>query len=443
MDNKKKVLVIGSGILGNTLAFWLSEISKIEVIVIEKENDTSLHTTSRNTGMIHRPFYMNPEKKATLAKSASISYHLWKSFAGIFDMPWKEVGTLEVAKTEAQIKTLEKYSKWAIQNGLGEKEIALLNQEEVKNLERNVSAPGGILSKTDTSTNYGLLSRKLYEINKKNGVSYLFNTDVRGIDDEKQYISYSVNGSKNPEKMYYDLIINAAGNKSIDLAHQVGIQKDFSILYFRGEYWKVDSDLNGFVKRNIYSVADNPEFPFLDPHLILRPEGSLEIGPNAVPVGGPYSYREGTSKNFQIWPLFKRPLSPKLSLFFNSQFLKLAMAEWESSLSQRKMIQRINSFIPGMDYRKARTRGFSGIRGSLVDKNGFVPETIVRNTDTSIHILNYNSPGATGAPYFSYLVIKSIQRNGFLGEDKLELTNTHNVWKNVNELEYGPELKIF
>jgi L-2-hydroxyglutarate oxidase len=96
-----------------------------------------------------------------------------------------------------------------------------------------------------------------------------------------------------------------------------------------------------------------------------------------------------------------------------------------------------------MDYRKARTRGFSGIRGSLVDKNGFVPETIVRNTDTSIHILNYNSPGATGAPYFSYLVIKSIQRNGFLGEDKLELTNTHNVWKNVNELEYGPELKIF
>ena len=137
MDNKKRVLVIGSGILGNTLAFWLSEIPNIEVIVFEKEVDTSLHTTSRNTGMIHRPFYMNPEKKAILAKSASISYHLWKSFAGIFDMPWKEVGTLEVAKTEAQIKTLEKYSKWAIQNGLGEKEIALLNQEEVKNLERN------------------------------------------------------------------------------------------------------------------------------------------------------------------------------------------------------------------------------------------------------------------------------------------------------------------
>ena len=443
MDSKKRALIIGSGILGNTIAFWISRNPKVDVTVMEKEADTSLHTTSRNTGMIHRPFYMNPEKKAILAKSASISYHLWKTFARDFNMPWNEVGTLEVAKNEPQVKTLEKYSKWAIQNGLEEKEIVFLNKEEVNNLEKNVIAPGGILSRTDTSTDYGILSRKISEINRKNGVKYLFNANVRRIEDERQYIVYSVNGSEKEEKMNYDLIINAAGNRSIDLAHQVGIHKDISILYFRGEYWKVDKDLKGFVERNIYSVADNPEFPFLDPHLIIRPDGSLEIGPNAVPVGGPYSYREGKTKSFQILPLLKRPLSPKLSLFFNSQFLNLAMGEWASSISQKKMIQRINSFIPGMDYRKARTRGFSGIRGSLVDKNGFVPETIVRTTGTSIHILNYNSPGATGAPYFSYLLMKSIQKNGLLGEDKYDFHNSHNIWENANELEYGPELLLF
>jgi L-2-hydroxyglutarate oxidase len=443
VDNKKRVLIVGSGILGNTLAYWLSGIPKINVTVIEKEADTSLHTTSRNTGMIHRPFYMNPEKKAVLAKSASISYHLWKSFAHNFNMPWNEVGTLEVAKTELQVKTLEKYSKWAIQNGIDEKDMALLNREEVKKLERKVSAPGGILSKTDTSTDYGAISGKICEINRKNGVTYLFNTRVEHIYDQKQFIEYSVNGSKQPDKINYDLIINAAGNRSIDLAHQVGIHKDLSILYFRGEYWKLDDDLKGFVEHNIYSVADNPEFPFLDPHLILRPDGSLEIGPNAVPVGGPYSYREGTLRNFEISPLFKRPLLPKVSLFFNSQFLNLAMTEWESSISQRKMIQRINSFIPGMDYRRARTRGFSGIRGSLIDKNGFIPETIVAKTDTSIHILNYNSPGATGAPYFSYLVMKSLQQNGFLVEGQIGSTFSNNIWKNVNEFEYGPELKLF
>jgi L-2-hydroxyglutarate oxidase len=40
----------------------------------------------------------------------------------------------------------------------------------------------------------------------------------------------------------------------------------------------------------------------------------------------------------------------------------------------------------------------AGIRTILVDKNGeFASESLVVQDDSSLHILNYNSPGATGA----------------------------------------------
>jgi len=34
--------------------------------------------------------------------------------------------------------------------------------------------------------------------------------------------------------------------------------------------------------------------------------------------------------------------------------------------------------------------------------------------DTSFHIINYNSPGATGAPAYSAFVVKKLQDKGFL-----------------------------
>ncbi|WKT58850.1 hypothetical protein QVH35_06005 [Candidatus Nitrosotenuis chungbukensis] len=38
--------------------------------------------------------------------------------------------------------------------------------------------------------------------------------------------------------------------------------------------------------------------------------------------------------------------------------------------------------------------------------------------DNSFHILNYNSPGATGAPAYSALVVKKLQERGFLNLQK-------------------------
>ena len=43
-----------------------------------------------------------------------------------------------------------------------------------------------------------------------------------------------------------------------------------------------------------------------------------------------------------------------------------------------------------------------------------IRDRIERESHNSFHIVNYNSPGATGAPAFSALVVKKLQNKGIL-----------------------------
>ena len=117
-DTKTKfnIVIIGAGILGVSIAFWLSELYDTSVAVVEKEDAIAKHTSSRNTGVIHRPFYLNPKKKRVFAFSAQKSYFLWEKFASQFGLPWSRHGTIEVAIDDSSLPTLDQVQ------GLGDRE---------------------------------------------------------------------------------------------------------------------------------------------------------------------------------------------------------------------------------------------------------------------------------------------------------------------------------
>ena len=95
--------IVGGGILGVSLAYWFSKLKKeTSVALIEKENDLALHASGRNTGVVHRPFYINPAEKPTFAKCAQESFFFWKDFAVKHHLPWSQIGTLAVAVSENQ-----------------------------------------------------------------------------------------------------------------------------------------------------------------------------------------------------------------------------------------------------------------------------------------------------------------------------------------------------
>jgi (S)-2-hydroxyglutarate dehydrogenase len=65
-------------------------------------------------------------------------------------------------------------------------------------------------------------------------------------------------------------------------------------------------------------------------------------------------------------------------------------------------------------------RGTSGIRSSVLDRMGkFVPDTMVMWQDSSVHVLNYNSPGATGAlPMAAKIASRIMDSGAIAGSEK-------------------------
>ena len=63
---KFDIAILGGGILGTTISYWISNLYDSSVCVIEKESNVAQHTSGRNTGVVHTPFYLNPEKKKFL-----------------------------------------------------------------------------------------------------------------------------------------------------------------------------------------------------------------------------------------------------------------------------------------------------------------------------------------------------------------------------------------
>jgi L-2-hydroxyglutarate oxidase len=421
------VAIVGAGVLGATIAYWLSQLYDCSIALIDQAQGVAFHTSTRNTGVIHRPFYLNPETKRVFAVSAELSYPLWHDLAKRFGLPWRQVGTLEVALDDENVSTLEKYRSWGQKNGMPENELDLIDGNEVRRMEPEVSCIGAIYSRTDVSVDFGAFTKSVYGMAESRGVKFLGGQEVESVEsleDDSHLLSFKPGGELRAVACRF--LINAAGGGSVDIAHMDGIGKDFTDLHFRGDYWLVDEPFASRVGRNIYSVARHSQFPFLDPHFVVRADGSRQIGPNAALVSGPFAY-EGLGKGF-VRKLMERPVSPKLRLFTNGEFLSLAWTEWRSSVSKTAMCDRVRRFLPGLNAASLNTRGLSGVRSSVIDSGGFVPEALQLEGEGSFHILNFNSPGATGAPIFSAMVVRRLRESGVLGSLLERRTPERALW---------------
>ena len=409
--------IIGGGILGTTISYWLSVLYDLKVCVIEKEENVAAHASGKNTGVVHSPFYLDPQKKKTMAKAAFLSHDLWEGFAKSRNIPWKKCGTIEVALDEKQHRTLEKYVKWGNQNGIPENELDLMDSDQVSKKEPNIRCYSGLYCSRDVSTDYGSLTNELRKASESQGTRFLLNHKVSDIKNQGDEIQMRFHDGSNLDCKF---LINCAGGHALEIAKKMGLAKDYSVLHFRGEYWIADEKSANLVNSNVYSVAKFSNFPFLDPHWIKRASGQTEIGPNAVPVAEPETYSGYVGNVPKTLSKLKEILSGNTrKLLVSPEFLSLVSKEWKSSLSKTAMVNRVKQFIPGIKPSNFTKRGTSGIRSPVITKKGeFLSEILELEAQDSIHIINYNSPGATGAPAYSTFIVQKLQDSGILGTPK-------------------------
>ena len=145
---KSDIVIIGAGILGTSLGYFLSNITSRKILVLDQAPRVGVHTSSRNTGKVHAPFLYDPEKKKIFAKAAKAGFEMWETYSKQKNLPFKKDGVLEVALDEPGIKRLEKYMSWGEQNGLEKDDIVLLDGTDVKKTRtRSIMPKGNLLQK--------------------------------------------------------------------------------------------------------------------------------------------------------------------------------------------------------------------------------------------------------------------------------------------------------
>ena len=97
MQESYDITIVGGGILGCAIAYFLSNITDSTIIVMEQEKKVAMHTSSRNTGKVHAPFYYNPEKKSSTAAYALKGFEMLKRYCTFHNLPFKEDGVIEIA----------------------------------------------------------------------------------------------------------------------------------------------------------------------------------------------------------------------------------------------------------------------------------------------------------------------------------------------------------
>ena len=356
---------------------------------------------------------------------------MWKVLAEEKKIPWAQGGTIEIALDEEQHKTLEKYMVWGKENGLTEEEISILDQNQIKQKEPNVECYSGLFCTKEGSTNYGLLTHAVKEFADNYGVDFLFKHNVDDVNESSNETSIIFSDKSSLTAKF---VINCSGGNSLDIAKKFGLLNGYSDLHFRGEYWVANTNIADLVKTNIYTVPRHTEFPFLDPHWIKRANGETEIGPNAVPVDSPESY-DSFIKDI---PTALSKITDIVSgsakkLLLNPQFISLISKEFHSSISKSAMVERVRKFIPLVKPEDFPKRGTAGIRTPVISPDGeFISDMLEVFGRNSFHIVNYNTPGATGAPAYSAFVVRKLQENGILDES---VQNKSSIWNFENIIE--------
>ncbi len=176
------------------------------------------------------------------------------------------------------------------------------------------------------------------------------------------------------------------------LATMQGIDIDFQVIPFRGEYYQLPPEKNNIVKHLIYPVP-NPELPFLGIHLTRMIDGSVTVGPNALQGWK----REGYGRvNINLRDVFAMIRFPGFWNALRKNF-KTGLREVRNSVWKRGYLKQIHKYCPSItidDLLPYRT----GVRAMAVKRDGtLVDDFLLIESPRSLHVCNAPSPAATSA----------------------------------------------
>jgi len=397
ITQNKKIIVIGGGILGLSIARQLMIRGYKKVTILEKNESIALHQSSRNSGVMHSGLYYEPNSlKANLSRKGIF---LLKNYCNKNSIKWEECGKIVVSTETSELEGLEKLFVRGQSNGL--RGIKKLSSKEVNSVEPYVNAKAGIIVPEESIVNYLDVANKFKEeIISFGGTIKYFSKVV----DVKFFINHKELILENGEVINGEIIISAAGIYSDKLAKVFNIEIDKKkIIPFRGEYYLLKPSFEYLVRGLIYPVP-NPSLPFLGVHFTKLIKGGVEAGPNAVLALAREGYK---------WKIINlEELYESLSYIGLQKFILkyplITSIEILRSISKPLFVKSLQRLIPDIK-ENMLTSGNAGVRAQLMNNQGDLEHDFdIRVKDNIVLILNAPSPAATSSLSISEYIVDTI-----------------------------------
>lgn len=393
---KTDFLIIGGGIIGLNVALELRKrFSDAKIIIIEKESDVGMHSSGRNSGVIHAGFYYTSNSlKSKLTRQGNLDL---TEFCNNYNLPIRKCGKLVTAGSEEDLKTLNVLYKRGTDNNVP---LYIISESEAKQIEPRVKTFKKCLWSPSTSIASPVaIINQLRLIAKMKSIVILTDCIFRNFSKSTVFT--------NNVKISSGYIVNAAGLYADKIALRFGFSKNYRILPFKGIYLKSNQSAENF-NTNIYPVP-NLGNPFLGVHITLTMNGKSKIGPTAIPA----FWREQYNKfdNFQLAECIE-VLYREMKLMASSDFSfrKLAIEELKK-YNKSYLVTIAQKLAYNINKSEYKNWGSPGIRAQLMNikTKRLEMDFITEGDGNSFHILNAVSPGWTCAAPFSRYICDIIE----------------------------------
>ncbi|RAP34004.1 L-2-hydroxyglutarate oxidase [Candidatus Marinamargulisbacteria bacterium SCGC AG-410-N11] len=383
---KTNICIIGAGIIGLSLAYELIQNGHKDILILDKEPQSGVHASGRNSGVLHAGIYYKSD--SLKAKFCLKGNKLWRQFCFDHNIPILDTGKVIVAKNESEKETLNQLYHLASHNGA---RVRLIDSKELHKIEPLAKTTDIALMSYDTAIINSKLIMSIIEqkLNDSKQVNILYNQKVAQVEPNIVVTQTT--------KIKYQLLINCAGSYSDKLAHQCGVDKKYRLIPFKGIYKKLIPKYNNLIHSNIYPVPDLRN-PFLGIHFTKSMSKEIYVGPTAIPAFGAehYGFFKGIDQDsLRIF------MSDALLFFKNNKFRSVALSEPKNYIPYY-FYKEAKKLVKSLHYSDIVASSKVGIRPQLVnwDTKELVMDFLIEKKDNTIHILNAISPAFTSAPAF-------------------------------------------
>ena len=385
-------LVIGAGIMGLSLARELrKKYPSKKIIIIEKEADTALHASGRNSGVLHAGFYYTGDSlKAKFTRDGNREMTAYCEANGLAVNRCRKV---VVAADEGDLPGLFELEKRGRANGV---DVTIIDEKELAAIDPNAkTCERALYSPTTATVDPVAVCAALKKELLGRDVAFYFNCPyIKNLQSNAVMTGQGV--------FEAGTIINAAGLYADIIARDFGFGKDYVIVPFKGIYLKYRGGKP--VSTNVYPVPDLKN-PFLGVHFTVTVDGTVKIGPTAIPAFWRENY-QGLA-NFNVAEFLQIALK-EAGLFLRNDFGFRSLAFQEIKKYNKKYFVGLASrLVKSLDPAGFTEWSRPGIRAQLLNckTRELVHDFVVEGDGRSVHVLNAVSPAFTGSFPFARWVV--------------------------------------